>query len=113
MGCSPSPRCEAGPQVSIEQARQRLHRLFHSVRRRGAISAEALLEEKSEQQRTGTIALKRNFPLERGSSHGDRLVCDYSLNIITSRPAKVGDNLVTTVFFGTYTRGFAAVGDLR
>jgi hypothetical protein len=71
----------------------------------------ALLEEKSEQQRTGTIALKRNFPLERGSSHGDRLMCDYSLSTITSRPAKVGDNLVTTVFFGTYTRGFAAVGD--
>ena len=34
-------------------------------------------------------------------------MCDYSLQHVRSRPAKVGDNL-TTRDFGTRTRGFAA-----
>jgi hypothetical protein len=34
-------------------------------------------------------------------------MCDYSLQSIVSRPAKVGDKL-TTRDFGTGTRGFAA-----
>ena len=34
-------------------------------------------------------------------------MCDYSLHQVTSRPAKVGDEL-TTRDFGTGTRGFAA-----
>ena len=34
-------------------------------------------------------------------------MCDYSLHNVTSRPAKVGDKL-TTLDFGTGTRGFAA-----
>jgi hypothetical protein len=34
-------------------------------------------------------------------------MCDYSLNNVKSRPAKVGDKL-TTRSFGTGTRGFAA-----
>jgi len=34
-------------------------------------------------------------------------MCDYSLHSIKSRPAKVGDKL-TTRYFGTGTRGFAA-----
>ena len=34
-------------------------------------------------------------------------MCDYSLYSIKSRPAKVGDKL-TTRYFGTGTRGFAA-----
>lgn len=38
-------------------------------------------------------------------------MCDYSLHNVASRPAKVGDALVTTTFAGTCTRGFAAVGD--
>jgi hypothetical protein len=38
-------------------------------------------------------------------------MCDYSLHAITSRPAKVGDRLVTSEFSNTYTRGFAAVGE--
>jgi hypothetical protein len=37
-------------------------------------------------------------------------MCDYSLQIIRSRPAKVGDKL-TTRDFGTCTRGFAAAED--
>ena len=37
-------------------------------------------------------------------------MCDYSLQHVRSRPAKVGDKL-TTRDFGTYTRGFAAPED--
>jgi hypothetical protein len=37
-------------------------------------------------------------------------MCDFSLHSVRSRPAKVGDRLVTHNF-GTGTRGFAAVGD--
>jgi hypothetical protein len=37
-------------------------------------------------------------------------MCDYSLNSVKSRPAKVGDKL-TTHDFGTGTRGFAASED--
>jgi hypothetical protein len=38
-------------------------------------------------------------------------MCDYSLHGVASRPAKVGDRLVTTDFANTLTRGFAAVGE--
>ena len=37
-------------------------------------------------------------------------MCDYSLQNVRSRPAKVGDKL-TTRHFGTVTRGFAAAED--
>jgi hypothetical protein len=36
-------------------------------------------------------------------------MCDYSLHLVASRPAKVGDKLVTTKFNNSLTRGFAAV----
>ena len=36
-------------------------------------------------------------------------MCDYSLNEVASRPAKVGDKLVTTQFWNTNTRGFSPV----
>jgi hypothetical protein len=39
-------------------------------------------------------------------------MCDYSLELVRSRPAKVGDKLVTC-HFGTGTRGFAAADDPR
>ena len=38
-------------------------------------------------------------------------MCDYSLHLVASRPAKVGDKLVTTHFVNSITRGFAAVGE--
>ena len=38
-------------------------------------------------------------------------MCDYSLHLVASRPAKVGDKLVTTEFNNSLTRGFAAVGE--
>ena len=39
-------------------------------------------------------------------------MCDYSLQNVRSRPAKVGDKL-TTRDFGTGTRGFAAAEDAK
>lgn|SRR5215469_1313663 len=36
-------------------------------------------------------------------------MCDYSLHNVMTRPAKIGDKLVTTTFCGTLTRGFAAI----
>jgi hypothetical protein len=39
-------------------------------------------------------------------------MCDYSLEHVESRPAKVGDHLVSTVFFpSSITRGFSAIGE--
>lgn len=38
-------------------------------------------------------------------------MCDYSLHDVASRPAQVGDKLVTTSFSNSITRGFAAVGE--
>jgi len=38
-------------------------------------------------------------------------MCDYSLHLVTSRPAKVGDKLVSTKFRNSITRGFAAIGE--
>ena len=40
-------------------------------------------------------------------------MCDYSLEHLASRPAKVGDQLVTTKFGGVYlyTTGFCSVGE--
>ena len=38
-------------------------------------------------------------------------MCDYSLDLVVSRPAKVGDELVTTKFKNSMTRGFAAIGE--
>jgi hypothetical protein len=38
-------------------------------------------------------------------------MCDYSLHNVATRPAKVGDKLVTTSFRNSSTRGFAAIGE--
>jgi len=38
-------------------------------------------------------------------------MCDYSLHLVASRPAMVGDKLITTDFAKSITRGFAAVGE--
>jgi hypothetical protein len=39
-------------------------------------------------------------------------MCDYSLHAVATRPAVVGETLVTTTFRGTSTRGFASESDL-
>jgi hypothetical protein len=38
-------------------------------------------------------------------------MCDYSLHLVASRPARVGDKLISTRFINSLTRGFAAVDD--
>ena len=38
-------------------------------------------------------------------------MCDYSLHLVASRPAEVGDKLVTTKFANSLTRGLSAVGE--
>ena len=40
-------------------------------------------------------------------------MCDYSLEHLNSRPAKVGDRLVTTKFGRMCTTGFCAIGEPR
>ncbi|MDI1262356.1 MAG: hypothetical protein PS018_03745 [bacterium] len=35
-------------------------------------------------------------------------MCDYSLHAVASRPAEVGETLISTSFRGTSTRGFAS-----
>ena len=37
-------------------------------------------------------------------------MCDYSLHHVANRPAQIEDDLVTTRFDNSVTRGFAAVG---
>jgi hypothetical protein len=36
-------------------------------------------------------------------------MCDYSMHLVASRPARIGDRLVTTKFTNSLSRGFAAV----
>src|SRR5579885_2189510 len=38
-------------------------------------------------------------------------MCDYSLHAVDTRPAKVGDKLISTSFTNCFTRGFAGVGE--
>jgi hypothetical protein len=38
-------------------------------------------------------------------------MCDYSLHGVASRPARIGDKLITRQFWNTTTRGFAGVTD--
>jgi hypothetical protein len=38
-------------------------------------------------------------------------MCDYRLELVASRPAKIGDELVTARFQNSMTRGFAAIGE--
>jgi hypothetical protein len=38
-------------------------------------------------------------------------MCDYSLHLVASRPAKVADKLVVSDFAKSFTRGFGAVGE--
>jgi hypothetical protein len=40
-------------------------------------------------------------------------MCDYSLHAVASRPAQLGETLISTSFCGTSTRGFAAKAEAR
>jgi hypothetical protein len=61
---------------------------------------------------TGFACTEKWYTSKRlaGFPHGSAEMCDYSLQHVRSRPAKVGDKL-TTRDFGTGTRGFAASED--
>ena len=50
------------------------------------------------------------FPAAR-SNRELLIMCDYSLHFVASRPARVGDKLVSTRFRTSLTRGFAAIGE--
>jgi hypothetical protein len=43
---------------------------------------------------------------------GSHPMCDYSLHAVETRPAEVGETLISTTFRGTSTRGFASEKDL-
>jgi hypothetical protein len=49
------------------------------------------------------------FPAVR-SNRELLIMCDYSLDFVASRPARVGDKLVSTRFNTSLTRGFTAIG---
>ena len=38
-------------------------------------------------------------------------MCDFSPDFVASRPAEIGEKLVSTRFDNSFTRGFAAVGE--
>ena len=38
-------------------------------------------------------------------------MCDYSLHVVSSRPAELAETIITTKFRGTRTRGFASPAD--
>jgi hypothetical protein len=46
-----------------------------------------------------------------GAQRGASSMCDYSLEHLASRPAKVGDKLVSTKFSRSLTGGFCAIGE--
>src|SRR5215475_4977390 len=50
------------------------------------------------------------FPAVR-SNRELLIMCDYSLHFVASRPARVGDKLISTRFRNSVTRGFAAIGE--
>src|SRR5689334_12481576 len=45
-----------------------------------------------------------------GAQRGNPSMCDYSLRHLASRPAKVGEGLVTTRFKHSVTGGFCSIG---
>jgi hypothetical protein len=49
--------------------------------------------------------------LDEAHRRGGTPMCDYSLDFVASRPAKVGDKLISTQFRNSMTRGFAPVGE--
>jgi hypothetical protein len=61
--------------------------------------------------RLADTGLRQCVSILSGHRRRSKLMCDYSLHSIASRRAKVGDQLVTTEFANTATRGFASIDD--
>jgi hypothetical protein len=65
----------------------------------------------------GTGSTLKLIPIEIGFNkegiihRGVRSMCDYSLHAVASRPARVGDRLVTKGFSNTWTRGFSGIAE--
>src|SRR5262249_61759777 len=55
-------------------------------------------------QRTTVLAVRNS---------GGTSMCDYSLEFVASRPAVVGDEVVSTKFSNSITGGFSAVGETK
>jgi hypothetical protein len=60
---------------------------------------------------TLNLARRSIAPQIRGLTAGASGMCDYSLENVASRAARVGDKLVSTQFVNSLTRGFAAIGE--
>src|ERR1700730_15126136 len=58
--------------------------------------------------------IHRHFALRfpGAENRGENPMCDYSLHAVASRPAKVGERLVSSGFYCISTRGFAAKEEL-
>src|SRR5689334_13847547 len=75
-------------------------------RRRRAAAIRARPQRRLQRNQEG----RREFGLQgERTTGGSEPMCDYSLHAVASRPAAIGDRLVTTGFANTYTRGFAGV----
>src|SRR6516165_3049208 len=59
----------------------------------------------------GSFAWRIVLWFSRGGEPEVVAMCDYSLHNVATRPAKVGDKLVTTQFANSITRGFSAAGE--
>jgi hypothetical protein len=59
---------------------------------------------------TGAAATALHAQRVRARDQGAAFMCDYSMQHVASRPAKVGDVLVTTRFAEGLTGGFSAAG---
>jgi hypothetical protein len=83
---------------------------FFDVRQTDARDAMARLAAYRHKFATDVCCVsKRRTTNPAVRNRGVASMCDYSLDFVASRPAKVGDKLVTTKFKNSVTRGFAAV----
>jgi hypothetical protein len=78
-----------------------LHRRLLAFVRDGAISFVDILTS------VNAARVSSRYRFLNTSISGENPMCDYSHTVVF-RPAKVGETLVTTSFYGTFTRGFAA-----
>jgi hypothetical protein len=57
------------------------------------------------------FSLRNALALFPGREKREVFMCDYSLHLVASRPATVGETLIATDFAKSITRGFAAAGE--
>ena len=68
------------------------------------------IREIPDPSRSLALGSKDDFPAVR-SKREPLIMCDYSLHLVANRPARVGDELVSTRFRNPMTRGFVAIGE--